>query len=450
MEPAGPPQNFDKDWIDFNVEQLFPKEHRRRLDMHLAESISMTDLEDANIRSDLRQGIIETLRTELPENLTSVWGRLERDYSKNDEDRAALMTRSAALVKEWNAAWTSKFSDGQFHPAFPEISLSRLQLEGIDFTNAYFTPTENEYLNHFEANLRGSRLNGAFLGEANLSAANLSGASLVRTTLRKASMIKTNLAGADLSYADLRNANLRGANLKNAKLRNADLTGADLRSADLDHADLFGVKGLRLDENPVFRTQFTNRSGLVWGVMAKAFVIIQWVLIRLKIWHEHERENLPHWKDDPWTQLRIAYTGPRFILVFLLVLIFFVPRLLEVSLLAWLGQTQANIVDWAHLDPNMLKARMRPTWEVLLALNKNWASSALVVVLIVYNVLRGMLTLLVTRLRDTEERSWVSPGRVEYMPLFVVHRILRVLSWVAILSASWALLEWLRTPVIIP
>ena len=122
-------------------------------------------------------------------------------------------------------------------PTVPGLDHSRLELSGIDLSNARLD----------RANLQHTDLEGSDLSRAQLKGTNLSGARLDQADLSSSSGFRTNfsrarLRGADLSNAihgkaDLSKALLVGANLSGAYLPEVDLAGADLSGADLCRAN---------------------------------------------------------------------------------------------------------------------------------------------------------------------------------------------------------------------
>jgi serine/threonine-protein kinase len=97
-------------------------------------------------------------------------------------------------------------------------NLTRLNLQGIDLSQANF--------------------HGAKLDNTNFQKANLSNTDLGRASLNTANLKDANLSKAYLNSSDLEGADLRGANLSNAYLNNANLRGANLCGANLSGATI--------------------------------------------------------------------------------------------------------------------------------------------------------------------------------------------------------------------
>ena len=128
-------------------------------------------------------------------------------------------------VNAWNQ-WRGEAQGAR--PDLSSVSLSRRDLQGVDFSRC----------NLAEAHLNNSDLSQANLTRANLSRASLNSARLASAILVEAVLDGANLAETDFSRADLSYASLAGSHLTNANLRFANLTGADLSKANLYEANL--------------------------------------------------------------------------------------------------------------------------------------------------------------------------------------------------------------------
>ena len=102
-----------------------------------------------------------------------------------------------------------------------DCRLERLDVRGLDLSNANLRGARARDASMVSARLAGADLAYADLAGAQLAGADLAGASLVGTNLSGVDLDQANLAGADLSYADLYRANLAGAILKDARLGRA-------------------------------------------------------------------------------------------------------------------------------------------------------------------------------------------------------------------------------------
>lgn len=89
-----------------------------------------------------------------------------------------------------------------------------------------------------------------------------------------------------------------------------------------------------------------------------------------------------------------------------------------------------------------------PLWQVVLGIDSHrigW--TILVCVLFVYNGLRWFLTITVAPMRDAEERSFITPARIEYRFLVPLHRVAAMLFWVSLAAGAWSFWQWMTLPV---
>lgn len=277
-----------------------------------------------------------------------------------------------------------------------------------------------------------------------LSRAHLEWANLRKTHLEQASLQEAHLEGAYLQLAHIEGAQMWRARLEGAHMWKTHLEWADIREAVLDKADLRHVTGMRFDENSVFRIRIEG--------------------------------NAP----DPWSVLRRKYTGPWFFCHLLLLIAFFAPyvgRVLALSALShgqtWLEVKSDEIVKTldehsppagAAAEAALSKARgefnerfrQAPAVWVVIGGTRGWWALAFAFVVIVYNVLRLVLTLRVGMLRDAEERSAITPRLEEYdgptifqrFSLWQLHRAARILWAFAIASVAINTLVWVFTTTV--
>lgn len=276
-----------------------------------------------------------------------------------------------------------------------------------------------------EANLECAHLEQAILDGAHLEKARLAGAHLDMANLHKAVLIEADLRYAHLQKATIYAAHLEKANLGKANLEEADLSashlnGAALWGANLTRANLSRVTGLLLDSTVVRHARFSP------------------------------------WAQDPWSVLRRNYTGGKFLFHLLFMVSFIL--IYAAKVMFWVGinhaqvalvsvqtQTNADLEKLANelksqgerlqqqsaaLAFPMLKqltddlsknlhVRLEPCLaekcvqqSVLAALvrwHEDWPFWLTALAIITYNILRGVLTWIMTPLRDEEERSGHTP-----------------------------------------
>jgi hypothetical protein len=89
-------------------------------------------------------------------------------------------------------------------------------------------------------------------------------------------------------------------------------------------------------------------------------------------------------------------------------------------------------------------------WEVLLDLDRGrYHAVVLAVVLLVFNALRLLVTLMVGSLREAEERSHITPAAAEYALAYRLHLVTSALWIVAVADLAIAAYRWLNTPVVL-
>lgn len=242
------------------------------------------------------------------------------------------------------------------------------------------------------------------------------------------------LEGASLADAHLEGASLILAHLEGASLEEAHLEGAHIRLANLDLADLTSVNGLRFNENRVHRARIPGNA------------------------------------KDPWSVLRRGYTGPWFFVHLLLLTMFFTPYVAKIFYLSAVSDAHMLIERKAETLADELSEydtlkrfydtqtarfedaheRKRAVW-VLIGWTESWWSFGMAMVIVLYNAMRGFLTLKVSSLRDAEERSEITPRLDEYWRLFQIHRVARVIVHAAVAfvlwnAGSWIWSTWLWVP----
>ena len=311
--------------------------------------------------------------------------------------------------------------------------------------------------------LTGVSLTEADLTGVNLTRAHLDGVNLTRAHLDGADLTGAKLTGAKLTGAKLTRADLTATNLTRAVLFNADLTEADLIGANLTRAHLRGANGLRLDQTMIRNAVFSA------------------------------------WARDPWSTLRRSYTGPKFLLNLLFLVLFFAPYIGKTALWVGVNRTQeivsttteplrgqlteiaASVEELALVeeDPNQQELYQSAAivldevandlsnltkclnvacekvrvWQVVFGFDREPTYWLLALALLLYNICRGFLTWIVGPLRDEEERCDVSPayaGIKGYGWLIWPHRVVQGLLFVAAVSFAVHAWDWMNLPVSIP
>jgi uncharacterized protein YjbI with pentapeptide repeats len=325
-----------------------------------------------------------------------------------------------------------------------------IDLSGIDLLSADLTGIDLSY-----TVLRGARLEAATLKQADLSGADLG-------------PMHATTAGGEAKVTDLTDANLERAILVGADLENALLVGTNLSGADLRDC-----RNIRLDHT-ITRGAFLSPSA-----------------------------------GDRWSVLRRSYTGARMIFNLIFLSAFFLPLALRAAILANASRAQTEMIDAGDAIITALKSatpidstavrRLEAARTALLAMRapdndasvraetapapapgwtptKAWTlllgsehGSLLLltsIALLIYNLLRWILTSIVAPMRDEEAFSGTSPpfARVSdgsfggwlrswtsaYGWLIVPHRVVRGLFWVSIALLVYQAREWLGLTIWLP
>lgn len=268
------------------------------------------------------------------------------------------------------------------------------------------------------ADLRKAHLEYANLEDSRLRNADLFGARLEYTKLNWAHLEHADLGGAhledaDLSYAHLEDADLRGASLYQSNLVGARLDRANMQGSRLEHAVLSNVSLTGADVRRATGLRFD--SSLIRGL--------------------HIEGNAP----DPWSVLRRSYSGPWFFIHATFLLAFILPYIGKVLALTAADHARQSMGFVESTLPSFVHVEEIPAWRVLVGLERGWWVPVLGLILLVYNAIRGVLTVRVGMLRDAEERAGISPGLREYMGSQELEEesILRWLANLAEQSAQW-------------
>ena len=304
-------------------------------------------------------------------------------------------------------------------------------------------------------------LSEACFNEANVARTDLSKAHLGGAAFQKANIARANLSGADLRGAQLNEARLNNVDLTGANLSHADFTDASVRWADMSNCELFDTPSLEVDSTRIVHARFSPRAM------------------------------------DKWSVLRRTYTGPKLAINLLFVALFFIPLIVKGAALWGLSilqepatnvssgdqpSTQSSISievvcstsgDGAvkvTLHPQeirvgevratsplrewSIKCQSMPAWQMLLGFGGPYGHfmPTLTVLLVLYQIARFLMTNQISLMRDAEERSGVSPAKVgwlAYTNLYLVHRILSVVFWIAVAAFALRAIEFLSSDVII-
>jgi hypothetical protein len=200
---------------------------------------------------------------------------------------------------------------------------------------------------------------------------------------------------------------------------------------------------------------------------------------------------------DPWSQLLRTYTGANLVFNLLILAAFFAPFVIKGLGLIVLGYIEVGLLEMMYAlnerlpqgtglrlpKPEeicaLLRCREIPVWRVLLGSDTSVWVWMIGIVLLVYNVLRAILTYRVALLRDEQEASGVTPrynpnfsfqtvrGALReldwrtikfefseiwhaYAPLWWMHQLILIMFMLAIAVLIWRLIEFFSATVYLP
>lgn len=344
--------------------------------------------------------------------------------------------------------------------------------EGVKVWNLW-VDTQRKDFPQFRPQLQGARLENENLDFIDFSYANLKDAVLDGASLEKAKLYSTNFEGASLASINLKNANLRGARLTKAFLRDAnfhdakllgvEFYGADLRDTNFTGAELAYAKNVCFSESKVTGALITSTT--------KA----------------------------PWLVLKKNYTNTMMLFIFLAVLTFFVPYM--INIVVWrsvnlaqqlnieikdslvivaddLQQEQhslANIVTKLNEQVQSTtpcfadKCDSWEIWQLLLGTRRGILFAILSGLVIVYNLARIYLTQEVSKLKDFEQITGRTPRwqthlnedlaflpipipkfEESYQHLFYLHIFVSLIFVFVLFSFAIHSYAWLRDIVLLP
>jgi len=227
-----------------------------------------------------------------------------------------------------------------------------------------------------------------------------------------------NLEGADLSEANLRGADLDCANLRNANLQAARFEGAQLCGANFNGADLEQASGFIFDHCDIRNTKLHSGS------------------------------------TDPWSVLRRKYTGIVMVWTTLALMAAFLPYFLKAFYWSVVNRSQ-SIIDSQSMCMHTT-CDSYTVLQLMLGIDKEPIYWLIPFTLVIYYILRGLLTYRVSALKDEEQRSGYTPtwsGRrfwQGYRALYKMHQLVNIIFYLAVVVFVFNSYHWLSQTVWIP
>ena len=360
-----------------------------------------------------------------------------------DEEQYNLLVRS---VDDWNK-WKEEHPNTEIRLNFADFENVKLNDANLQNAQLAFANLQNSDLSDSSlqnANLAGAKLQNATLVGANLQNAHLTEAKLNGAKLREAQLQNASLRKADLTQAKFFEANLQGAKLNDAKLQNSIFEQANLQRAHLKGCEL---KGANLFGADLRNSHLSNAKDYIFDVTNIRDV------------------NFSNVPNDPWTILRRKYTGPAMLWTFVALIGASIP--LVVKALYWSALNLYQEQQLGETIDNVTHDRYT-VLSLVLGIDKGFPYFTIPILLIIYNILRGILTFQLSPMRDLQESTGYTPpwiaqkfqGRDEvkdflwilkgYRPLFWLHKIVEAIGYVAITFFIYNLWYWLSQDVWIP
>lgn len=254
-----------------------------------------------------------------------------------------------------------------------EAKLHHVSAAGVIFENCDFSLTEFDHGDFVGAIFRGCTLQQTSFISANLFNARFE--DLVDPK-KSCDLTRVILEHALASNAHFLHADLSSARASHAIFEYVNFTGSKLTDATFDYTNLWGSTGICLDHTKTLFAHFSAAAS------------------------------------DPWSILRRTYTGPRFALNFLLFTLF--VAILSAKAFALYGLA---LVEGAALirEPLANYCAVENACETtsLLAIVSGWDEGPIAFTYVLFslfhNGLRFVITMIVTGMREEEDRSRVSP-----------------------------------------
>ncbi|MGH9756040.1 MAG: pentapeptide repeat-containing protein, partial [Blastocatellia bacterium] len=402
------------------------------------------------------------------------------------------------------------------------IDLEGANLIGLDFSGMTLKSANLRGCNLSDAKFRSAFLEQTVLDEASIAEADFTGAELSDASFRRAKLGKVQFAHANAYDAHFDSADVIGCRFENAMLEGADFSratltapvfsGAHLRFARFDGAIMSEPEGFLPDRTFSNAIGHATRPNDAWSILRRKYTGIRFALnllllivfvlpytARAIFWlgvHSVEspfidertgqlvidlREEV-EWLRSLSTQDRRKIFEPprsdtlksriersRLVLGRLasagipgaslvarnaLAVVDKLDQLRErtgedvlAEIQEWQEQARA-VADSA--EPFIRPWRPTPVWRLTLPGESALLFAILTTLQVLYQVLRGFLTVRVGTLRDEEILAGCSPAKAEYQQLAPLHRATSVLFYAAMVSLLIHSYLWLTKPVWFP
>ncbi len=436
-------------------------------------SFSQSDFNESAARESFGDEYFEEIRLNHTGFKGDWWDLCFFELCLKCEPKTDLLSEEPKGKKLWNAMCAMRqlraiHLEGM--STIANVNMSQYNFDRAYFKNTRFTNIAIFRINTFDVFIDNChftqlKFDGSFLSDIRITGSNIDHCQLNSANIGQLRILDTNI-----EHSEFKESNFFEPRIKRSKLVNSDFTDTDWIRANFgysqttkscfDKASVHGAIGLRFDQNSVDRIRIEGNA--------------------------HE----------PWSILRSKYTGPNYILNLSLLVLFLIPFGIKAIYLKALSSYQQSLHELAtvtseSIDPTIKSLglsveqhllefeqshQLIPAILVLLGWLKGPWFVALTAVVLLYQALRGLLTYQVSSLRESEERSQVTPSLQEYyysifnrpkprriawherrnpilwIGLYPAHRVVSVLFWVALgvvilNTADWLWDTWLWVPM---
>lgn len=390
---------------------------------------------------------------------------------------------------------------------FSRTSLRGANLKRCDISDADFTDAFLEQAQLDDATAASTRFVRADLGDARFR-----GAKLGKVDFEGAHADDADFSRADVIGCSFVGASLEGADFSRAVLNSPDFSDANIRWARFDAAIVSGPRAFR--PNQTFSTGILHATPPrdPWSILRARYTGIRFALnlgllalfllpygVRAVLWlginaaetrlidQRTGKLRLDLTSTSEWLKSLSALPAPALLGVegqeaiqrdldrhrgiVLRVTATGIPAVDRSALAAiegiealqslsrqTAGLARTDIDDWrkaiaqasSHVGRLAEPWEPVPLWRLLIPHETGQLMLALTIIVVVYNLIRAVLTIGVGTLRDEELLTSCSPAEAQYLPYFRLHRIAAALFYFSLLAFALSTYSWMTTIVWMP
>lgn len=225
---------------------------------------------EAKARAEFGDAFIDRLKGEQAE-FRGDWWQLAKLVKNLEDDEARPDIKPEERLADWNGWRIGESAQAYLGRPSENIHLEHADLFAAHLEHANLHGAHLEHANLFLARLIHARLHAAHLEHAKLNAAHLEHANLRGAHLEHAMLGAAHLEHVDLQGAHLEHASLNSAYLEHGNLTSAHLEGAQLDQAVLSEANLRSARGLFFCDNRVRDIDIEGDAIDPWSVLRRKY-----------------------------------------------------------------------------------------------------------------------------------------------------------------------------------